>query len=501
MRVAAYCRVSTEKDQQLDSLENQKRFFQEYAEKTGAQLVGLYADEGISGTSLRKREEFLRLMRDAREGRFDTVVAKDISRFARNTVDFLQSIRELKALGINTRFITANMESLGESEFVLTIFGAMAQEESANLSRRVKFGKKLSAERGRVPQRIFGYDRIDNFTLRLNWQEAEIVREIYQLYLEEGMGCRAISLQLNREQRKTKLQCDWNPKGVRRVLTNPIYCGHYVNHKYEVADYLTGKQVPVPIEERFHHERPDWAIVSPGVFQRVQEQIAARRVQYNSGEPQRAARYSTKHLFSTLIKCAHCGRSFCRKRYTYQKTRIYWKCTTNDQLTAEECGNTVKLEEEDLQGALSRYFTSRLFDEEVFASRVLEEVSRRRGVQGASSLDLQKRRRDLQRKKERYQEMYAAEVLTLEELIARTRRIEQDLQSLEERLRCQNRREEREEEQAAQRDREALRRFLRLETMTNVALRVLLDSIRVHSDGTVQVRLHPLNEDGEGLPI
>lgn len=507
MRIAAYCRVSTEKDQQLDSLENQKRFFQDYAEKTGAQLVGLYADEGISGTSLRKRGEFLRLMRDARRGLFDAVVVKDISRFARNTVDFLQSIRELKALGINTRFITANMESLGESEFVLTIFGAMAQEESANLSKRVKFGKKLNAEKGRVPQRIFGYDRVDNFTLRINPEEADTVREIYRLYLEEGLGCRTISLQLNREQRKTKLQCDWNPKGVRRVLTNPIYCGHYVNHKYEIADYLTGKQIPVPAEEQFHHERPDWAIVSPAVFQQVQDQLAARRTQYNSGELVPSARYSTKHLFSTLIKCEHCGRSFCRKHYTYAKTRIYWKCTTNDQLTAERCNNTVKLEEEDLREALSAYFTSRIFDQEAFFSQVLEEAARQRRQEDrvTPSLDLQKREQDLHRKKERYQEMYAAEVLTMEELKGKTEAIAKELQSLEkERTRSQRRGEaQRDGAETARRDREELRRFLALETMTNVELRTLVDSIRVHPDGTVQVLLKPLNreEDGESLPI
>ena len=184
MRIAAYCRVSTDKEEQLDSLENQKEFFSEYAEKHGHTLIRLYADEGISGTSLKKRNEFLRLIKDARLGLFESVVVKDISRFARNTVDFLQSIRELKALGVNIIFITANMQSLGESEFVLTIFGAMAQEESANLSKRVKFGKKINAQKGRVPQRIFGYDRIDNFTLKINYHEAQVVREIYRLYLE-----------------------------------------------------------------------------------------------------------------------------------------------------------------------------------------------------------------------------------------------------------------------------------------------------------------------------
>ena len=176
MRIAAYCRVSTDKDEQLDSLNHQKEFFVEYAKRSGHELVRLYADEGISGTSLKKREEFKRLLRDAELGLFDMVVVKDISRFARNTVDALQSIRKLKSMGICTLFLTANMDSMGDSEFILTLFSAMAQEESSNLSKRVKWGKRINAEKGRVPQRIFGYDRIDNFTLEINPGEAEIVR-------------------------------------------------------------------------------------------------------------------------------------------------------------------------------------------------------------------------------------------------------------------------------------------------------------------------------------
>ena len=151
MRIAAYCRVSTAKEEQLDSLANQKEFFEAYARTNGYELVRVYADEGISGTQMRKREQFQALLRDAARHPFDLVVVKDISRFARNTVDFLQSVRALKELGVNTRFLTANMDSLGESEFVLTVFGALAQEESANLSRRVKFGKRLNAQKASTP--------------------------------------------------------------------------------------------------------------------------------------------------------------------------------------------------------------------------------------------------------------------------------------------------------------------------------------------------------------
>ena len=147
MNIAAYCRVSTDKADQLNSLEAQKEFFSEYTKRTGDTLVRLYADEGISGTKIKNRKEFLRMMTDAEHGLFDMVVVKDISRFARNTVDLLQNVRKLKSLGIETQFLTANMTSMGNSEFVLTIFGALAQEESANTSKRVKFGKKMNAEK------------------------------------------------------------------------------------------------------------------------------------------------------------------------------------------------------------------------------------------------------------------------------------------------------------------------------------------------------------------
>lgn len=190
MNIAAYCRVSTEKEDQLNSLEAQKTFFLEYTARSGDNLVKLYADEGLSGTKIKNRKQFLRMMADAELGLFDMVVVKDISRFARNTVDLLQNIRRLRELGIETQFLTANMTSMGNSEFVLTVFGALAQEESANTSKRVKFGKKINAEKGRVPNIVFGYDKTigDYFNLTINKAEADVIRQIYQWYLHEGYG-------------------------------------------------------------------------------------------------------------------------------------------------------------------------------------------------------------------------------------------------------------------------------------------------------------------------
>ena len=492
MELAAYGRVSTNKDDQLDSLEHQKDFFSEYAKRNGHHLVQVYADEGISGKSLKKRDEFLRLMKDARLGLFEGVVVKDVSRFARNTVDFLQSIRELKALGINITFITANMESLGESEFVLTIFGAMAQEEIANLSKRVKFGKRINAQRGRVPQRIFGYDRIDNFHLRINEREAGIVRDIFSMYAEEGLGCRRISQRLNQEKRLTKFGCAWDSQGIRRILVNPIYCGHYINHKYEIESYLTGKQIRIPASEHFHHHRPEWAIISEEMFQKAQEQLSLRKEQYKSAPG--GTRYSSRYLFSTLIKCEHCGRSFCRKRYEYRSARVYWKCTTNDQHTKDRCDNAVKVNESDLVGAIRAYLSSVIRDRETFVSKVLAEVERQAGAWEDSSIrarraQSERRRKELLARKERYQEMYAGGVIALQELKDKAEGIRLELQELERGLKRDDRSAEirRDINSFSGRLRAEIDSFLQLENMTNMDLRKIIDRILVNRDGSVRI--------------
>jgi DNA invertase Pin-like site-specific DNA recombinase len=263
MNIAAYCRVSTDKADQLNSLEAQKQFFSEYTQRTGDNLVRLYADEGISGTKIKNRKEFLRMMADAEHGLFDMVVVKDISRFARNTVDLLQNVRKLKALGIETQFLTANMTSMGNSEFVLTIFGALAQEESANTSKRVKFGKKMNAEKGRVPNIVYGYDKTigDYFNLAINEEEAAVIRQIYKWYIEEGYGAAKIANMLNAKGIRTKRNCQWSQNATCRILTNELYTGKIINGKQEVADFLTGQRTEKDETEWMVTERPELRII------------------------------------------------------------------------------------------------------------------------------------------------------------------------------------------------------------------------------------------------
>ena len=500
MKLAAYCRVSTDKEEQLDSLNHQKEFFSEYARRNGHTLVRLYADQGITGTNLKKREEFKHLMRDAEQGLFDMVAVKDISRFARNTVDALQSIRKLKSMGINTLFLTANMDSMGDSEFILTLFSAMAQEESNNLSKRVKWGKKINAEKGRVPQRIFGYDRIDKFTLEINPEEARIVRRIFALYNEQGMGCRTISLTLNREHAKTKYGSEWNPRGVRRVLVNPLYCGILVNHKYEIEDFLTGKQINIPKEEHFYHPRPSWAIVTPESFQKAQEIMESRRRRYDAGEPFQDARYSSKHIFSTLIRCQHCGRSFTRKSYTYTNTRVYWRCVTNDQYTAEKCDNRIILDEAELLEELRKYFASQIADQNAFIANVLtaldKQIPEARNPEQAKQ-EIALGRKKLLVRKDRYQELYANGLISMDELKDKLAGVTEELKTLDMELAQITQAAEApgcEEPQSSHFRREILR-LLKPENLTNLDMRQILDHISVDKDGIIRVVLKNFESD------
>lgn len=518
MKMAAYCRVSTDKEEQLDSLANQKEFFIEYAKKNGHELVGLYTDDGISGIRLKKRTGFQMLMADAEQRQFELVVVKDVSRLARNTVDFLQSIRALKTFGINTLFLTANMDSLGASEFVLTLFGAMAQEESANLSRRVKFGKQVNAKKGRVPPCIFGYDRLDNFRLAINLKEAKIVREIFRLYTEEGLGCRRICTRLNESGCRTKLGCDWNATSVRRILQNSIYCGIYSNHKYETIDYLTGKQELLPENQRFYHDRPEWALISKELFQQTQDLIKSRKLKRlkttktglkssNLNEfpdellEHHDGRYNGKYLFSMLIQCANCGRSFCRKQYTYRNTRVYWKCPTYDQKTASKCDNQILLEEPDLMQKISDYLIQSIGDLEEFLSAILADLQRSKSKifikkyknkHGDKDKAIEKNLRFLQVKQERYQEMYVNGIINMNELKSRTEEITEEVKRLTYKSQNSQAILDKKSESDSQIInskiiRDWIRDFLYLDDISNLELRQMIQRICVYPDGHVQI--------------
>ena len=499
MNIAAYCRVSTDKTDQLNSLEAQKEFFSEYTKRTGDKLVRLYADEGISGTKIKNRKEFLRMMADAERGLFDMVVVKDISRFARNTVDLLQNIRKLKALGIETQFLTANMTSMGNSEFVLTIFGALAQEESANTSKRVKFGKKMNAEKGRVPNIVYGYDKIpgDYFNLSINEEEAAVVRQIYKWYIQDGYGTARISGFLNERGLKTKRNCQWSQNAVCRILTNELYPGKIINGKQEVTDFLTGQRKEKDETDWMVVERPELRIIEPETFEQAQQTMQARGKAFRVDKE----RQSNKYLFSTLIKCKECGWSFRRTVRTYKNTYVRWVCSGHNGKGADSCPNAVALDEEELIQTLQKYFSNLLESKKNVIRHITNEFQRVYKAKDENlnyEKELNARLSKLQKTRQRYMDMYADDLISREELNEKIGGMRKEIEGLESELKMVSYHLTKGEqlESILNRTFREIEDISDVGEMSNAQLKKIIQKIEVDKDGNVDIYLRLFGDLG-----
>lgn len=499
MNIAAYCRVSTDTADQLNSLDAQKRFFEEYTTKTRDNLVRIYADEGISGVKIKNRTEFQRLMRDAKHGLFDMVVVKDISRFARNTVDLLNSTRQLKALGIETQFLTANMTSMGNSEFVLTIFGALAQEESANTSKRVKFGKKMNAEKGRVPNIVYGYDKTkgDYFNLAVNEFEAKIVRRIFDLYLNGGYGANKIAQILNSEGIKTKRDCKWSQNAISRILTNELYTGKIINGKQEVEDFLTGVRKEKDESEWFIMDKPELRIIEDETFVKAAKLLEQRNNSFNINHE----RQSNKHLYSTLIKCACCGYSFRRTERCYKNTYIKWVCSGRNANGKDSCNNMTKIDEEELTQAMQEYFTEILNTKQDAIKNIVSEFNRIYHSKDDNSeyeQELTERFAKATKSRKKYMDMYEDELITREELREKVSALNIEIEKCENELKLvkYNLSKGDQLEQVLHNTFKDLKSILSMEHMTNAQLKRVIDKIVVDEHGKIYVYLKLLSDIG-----
>ena len=499
MKLAAYCRVSTDKEDQLNSLEAQKQFFTEYTQRTGDVLVRLYADEGISGTKIKNRKEFLRMMKDAEQGLFDMVVVKDISRFARNTVDLLQNIRKLKSLGIETQFLTANMTSMGNSEFVLTIFGALAQEESANTSKRVKFGKKLNAEKGRVPNLVYGYDKTigDYFHLTINETEANAIRQIYQWYTQEGYGASKIASMLNDRGLKTKRNCQWSQNAVCRILTNELYTGKVINGKEEVADFLTGRRAEKDETQWLVVDKPELQIIPPETFEQAQQIMQARGKSFRVDKQ----RQSNKYLFSTLIKCKECGLSFRRIVRTYKNTYVRWVCSGHNGKGAHSCPNAVTVEEDELIDVLQEYFTHLLQSKKQVIRHVVGEFQRIYKAKDDNlhyEKELTAQLARLQKTRQKYMDMYADDLISREELNEKIGGMRKEMDRLENDLKMVSYHLTKGDQLEAilQDTFRQIEDIADVRQMTNAQLKRIIQKIEVDKDGNVDIYLRLLGDLG-----
>lgn len=324
--VAAYCRVSTEREDQTNSFESQQRYFREYIRRTdGFELYQIYAEEGISGTSTKKRKAFNRMIEDAREGKFQMILTKEISRFARNTLDSIYYTRELKRHGVGVFFLNDNINTLDpDAELRLTILSSIAQEESRRTSERVKWGQKRRMEQGVVfGSSMLGYD-VQNGQIYRNEEGAKVVCRIYDKFLLEGKGTYVIAKELQEEGILPLRAKRWSSSVILRILRNEKYCGDLVQKKTYTPDYLTHEKRYNYGEEEYvivqNHHAP---IVDREIFNQVQVILDSRAKKIASKE-----RESSRYAFSGKILCGGCGKYYIARARIRKdgSTYLVWRC-------------------------------------------------------------------------------------------------------------------------------------------------------------------------------
>ena len=326
-RVAAYCRVSTDNEDQANSFESQQRYFKQYIEQNPDwELYEIFADEGISGTNTKKRKEFNRMIACAKNGDFDLIITKEISRFARNTLDSIYYTRDLKKHGVGVIFMNDNINTLdGDAELRLAIMSSIAQEESRKTSERVKWGQKRQMEQGVVFGRsMLGYD-VKNGKMHINEEGAEIVRLIFHKFVNEKKGTHVIAREL-REAGIQSMRCtkEWQNTVILRILRNEKYCGDLVQKKTYTADFLSHEKKANLGQEEFiiikdHHE----PIISREMFDKANRILDERSLSQEG-----KAKYSNRYSFSGKIKCGCCGSSYVARYKTRKDKSRYkaWRC-------------------------------------------------------------------------------------------------------------------------------------------------------------------------------
>ena len=384
LRVAAYCRVSTKKDEQLGSYENQKAY---YTEKIMANpnwtMADIFADEGITGTSACKRKDFLRMIRQCRKGKIDMILAKSVSRFARNTVDTLSYTRELRSMGIPVIFEEQNINSIyPESEFLITIHGAFAQSESEGISSRVKWGKHQAMRTGKANiqyKTLLGYEKGPDGEMVINAEQAETVQKIYELYLS-GQTLRSIKEALETGGFKNSAgTTEWTTSNLRTILSDEKYCGDVLLQKTFIRDCISKQvirntgQLPMYLIQN-HHE----PIIPRERFDAVQMELARRRAQTGGTKksaPTGMSRYSGKYALSGLLFCGECGTAYRRVVWTqHGEKRAVWRCSSRLDYGKKYCKESPTLDESPLQQAVLAAINASMSGRKVLADQLVDAM-------------------------------------------------------------------------------------------------------------------------------
>ena len=362
-RVAAYCRVSTDSEEQLTSYENQMKTYTEMiGRRTDWRFAGMYADEGISGTRADKRPQFTKMINDCLSGKIDYIITKSVSRFARNTVDCLDTVRMLKAQGIGVYFEEQNIDTLkSDSELYLVIYAGFAQSESESISKNITWTYRKNFEEGKAIYRYknwLGYRKGEDGEPEIVPEEAAIVERIFNMFLS-GKSTQAIADTLADENIEIPGKSfTFSNHMIQGILRNEKYCGDCILQKTVTVDCISKKrkanegEAPMYIVENCHP-----AIISRTIFNRTQEELSRRgTIKPKSGKRTfTASGHHSKYALTDILKCGECGTSYRRVTWTIKGTpRVVWRCISRLDYGKKYCTDSVTVPEEALQAAVVR---------------------------------------------------------------------------------------------------------------------------------------------------
>lgn len=432
LRVAAYCRVSTDSDEQATSYEAQIEHYNDYISKNPEWVMaGIFADDGITGTNTKKRGEFNRMIDECEAGNIDMIITKSISRFARNTLDCLKYIRQLKEKNIPVFFEKENINSMdSKGEVMLTIMASLAQQESQSLSQNIKMGLQYRYQQGKVPinhKRFLGYTKDTDGNLIIDTEQAEIVKRIYREYLD-GSSMDKIAVGLEADGILTGAGGEkWHTSTIKKILTNEKYMGDALLQKTYTTDFLTKKRIKNNgIVPQYYIEDNHPAIIPKELYMLAQEELIRRRVVHTSPSGKKHS-YSGNHCFSQIIFCGECGEMFRRIHWNNRGCKsIVWRCVSRLERTEHVCHSRT-VNELLLQEIVLKAINQTLDDKENLIKRLQQNIATAVRQSDATSVDgIDARLNELQRellkkahKKEEY-DTVADEIFRLRELKAKS---------------------------------------------------------------------------------
>lgn len=395
LRVAAYCRVSTDEDDQIKSYNSMVKHYTELIQNNKSWVfVDVYADKGISGTRVAKREEFQRLINDCLDGKIDLVLAKSLSRFARNTLDTIHYVRLLRDNNIAIQFEEENINTLKDGEFLMTILSSVAQQEVENTSAHVKTGLKMKMKRGELVGQpaCLGYDYDpDTKSLIINEEGAETVRYIFNRYIA-GAGATIIARELNQMGRKTLRGHEWNDTTVLGIVSNEKYKGDVLLGKTFTTDPISKRRLNNKGEEdmyyvRDHHE----PIISAEIFDKAQEIRSHRNGSRNFANPGQRDKFSRMYAFSSMLECGYCGGNLSRRCWhsNTKHEKIIWQCVASTKKGKEYCVDSKGITEQVIERAFVESYRLLCTDNKAIVDEFLKRVEKSLNEESLAS-DLRK---------------------------------------------------------------------------------------------------------------